>query len=89
MIGYMMRARLLRDTASKDVLVEPGQPAFVEIEAIKRTEVLDGPGARVTGTVFVNGRPDGGVDGHRPRQAALRRDDERSRSVRSRHGPRR
>jgi protocatechuate 3,4-dioxygenase beta subunit len=61
MIGFMMRSRLMRDMATKDIEVEAGRPTFVEIEAIKVADPVDGPSARVSGMVLVNGRPGSGL----------------------------
>ena len=61
MIGFMMRARLMREDVTKDVVIEPGQPSYVEIEAIKQPEAIDGPAARVSGMVLVNGRAGKGM----------------------------
>jgi hypothetical protein len=61
MIGFMMRARLMREDVTKDVVIESGQPSYVEVEAIKQPEAIDGPAARVSGMVLVNGRAGKGM----------------------------
>lgn len=61
MIGFMMRARLMREDVTKDVVIEPGQPVYVELDAIKPPESIDGPSARVSGMVLVNGRAGKGM----------------------------
>lgn len=57
LIGYVMRARLVREDATADVEVEPGKTTFVELEAIREPDQVEGPAARVAGTVLLNGRP--------------------------------
>lgn len=76
-VGFAMRSRLLRDTVTKDLTIESGQTTFLDLEAIKEPEVVDGPSARVTGQVLVNGRPGKGmlVTGRGGRRAGVTADD--------------
>ncbi|MEE2886865.1 MAG: carboxypeptidase-like regulatory domain-containing protein [Planctomycetota bacterium] len=61
MIGFMMRARLMSEDVTKDIVIEPGQPVYVELEAIKPPKTVEGPSAQVSGMVLLNGRPGKGL----------------------------
>ena len=61
LIGFMMREQFMNQTVTKDITIASGQVLHVELDAIKAPRQVQGPSARVSGVVLINGRPGAGM----------------------------